>query len=129
MKSKEIDHEIRQLKRALRSPTDPTPEPTGPQKQPPPRKPWRLVVICVATTLATTLAITATAWQWTANQPITGNQRAILSGLVGEIARKTGASRNKVWERIKRQKEIRRIDLLKRGDFDDAVDLLLLDAH
>ncbi|MBF0192495.1 MAG: hypothetical protein HQL99_15355 [Magnetococcales bacterium] len=54
-------------------------------------------------------------------------QRSTLSALVGEVS-KTGLSRQKAWERVKKDLGVRRIQDIRRGDFGRAQELLLRDA-
>ena len=86
-------------------------KPSHPAGMPNKKHPLILIGLAVATALA------IAAWQWQGSQPITREQRAILSGLVGEVNRKTKDSRVRVWSRLKKQIGVRRIDDIQRVDY------------
>ncbi|MBF0424299.1 MAG: hypothetical protein HQL66_00555 [Magnetococcales bacterium] len=60
------------------------------------------------------------AWTWVGAQPITPAQRQELSALVGERARLHGMTRQAVWEEVKTPLGVRRIDDIRRADYDQA---------
>ena len=55
-------------------------------------------------------------------QPITQDDRAILTALADQVASKTGVSRRQIWEEIKRSLSVRRIEEIRRGDMHQIVD-------
>lgn len=58
-------------------------------------------------------------------QPITTEQRAILTDLVSQVASREGKSSKKVWEDLKQYFGVRRIDNILRRDMDHAIDFLV----
>ncbi|MBF0192086.1 MAG: hypothetical protein HQL99_13245 [Magnetococcales bacterium] len=71
------------------------------------------------------LAGVGMAWHSHQSRPLTDAQRATLAAMVGETARKTGETRQKVWWRVKGILGVRRIEEIERRDFDKAHALLL----
>ncbi|MEO5379172.1 MAG: hypothetical protein H7832_15550 [Magnetococcus sp. DMHC-6] len=60
------------------------------------------------------------------SQPLTVSQHAILSGLVGEVSKKTNQTRQKVWSHLKSTLGVRRIQDITQDDFNRAQEILLL---
>ncbi|MBF0153402.1 MAG: hypothetical protein HQL64_06665 [Magnetococcales bacterium] len=62
---------------------------------------------------------------WEAEQPVTPAQIRELTAIAEMAAQKQKLSRHKIWNDLKILLNVRRIEQIKRGDFDKAKEILL----
>ncbi|GEM_PF-6776406 len=58
------------------------------------------------------------------HKQITIEQRTVLTSLVSKLSAQTGESKTRIWSRVKKHIDVRRIDQINKGQYDEAVDLL-----
>lgn len=81
----------------------------------------------IAAPVAAVLIISGiVAWNHYQSLPLTETQLVILSSLAGEASSNTKSTRQAVWERVKKDLGVRRIQDIKRRDFERAQDILIL---
>ncbi|WP_420904452.1 hypothetical protein [Candidatus Magnetaquiglobus chichijimensis] len=68
-------------------------------------------------------------WRYQQSLPLTEEQRTILSALVSEAERKSGETRNRLWEKTKISLKVRRLEDIQRGDFEKAKEILLIESR
>jgi hypothetical protein len=97
-----------------------------PSPTPRPRRIALLLFLVLALIL---LAVSATSWHHHRTQPISEEQRVILTALADQAAERTNQTRQKVWGKMKYAMGVRKIQDIQRKDFDNAVEILLQESR